>query len=145
MKSVEAFQENRGLSVDGVVGLNTATEIKKLIRPNLDNSLNEAIKAFRRPGSMLNICIYVENVGEYKEQIIFYLLFDPENPSSVKNCITSARENIRMVRTAVTLEVWNTINSSFHELDKHMKNSKNFLKELPESPYSKFIIKSLFT
>ena len=41
-------------------------------RPNLDNSLNEAIKAFRRPGSMLNICIYVENVGEYKEQIIFY-------------------------------------------------------------------------
>ena len=28
MKSVEAFQENRGLSVDGVVGLNTAIEIK---------------------------------------------------------------------------------------------------------------------
>ena len=29
MKSVEAFQENRGLTIDGVVGLNTATEIKR--------------------------------------------------------------------------------------------------------------------
>ena len=72
MKSVEAFQENRGLTIDGVVGLNTVTEIKKLIRPNLDNSLNEAIKAFKRPGSMLNVCIYVENIGEYKDQVVFY-------------------------------------------------------------------------
>ncbi len=72
MKSVEAFQENRGLSIDGVVGLNTATEIKKLIRPNLDTSLNEAIKGFKRPGSSLNVCVYIENVGEYKEQVIFY-------------------------------------------------------------------------
>ncbi len=67
-----------------------------------------------------------------KEKIIFYLLFDLENPSSVKNCITSARENIRMVRTAVTLEVWNAINSSFHELDKNLRDTKNILKELPE-------------
>ena len=67
-----------------------------------------------------------------KEKIILYLLFDLENPSSVRNCITSARENIRMVRTAVTLEVWNAINSSFHELDKNIEYTKNILKELPE-------------
>ena len=85
MKSVEAFQENRGLTIDGVVGLNTVTEIKKLIRPNLDNSLNEAIKAFKRPGSMLNVCIYVENIGEYKEQVVFYeSLKELANKSGVK-------------------------------------------------------------
>ena len=67
-----------------------------------------------------------------KEKIIFYLLFDPQNSSSVKNCIKTARENIRMVRTAVTLEVWNAINSSYHELDKNLKDTKNILKELPE-------------
>ena len=67
-----------------------------------------------------------------KEKIIFYLLFDPENSSSVKNCIKTARENIRMVRTAVTLEVWNAVNSSYHELDKNMKDTKSILKELPE-------------
>ncbi len=67
-----------------------------------------------------------------KEKIIFFILFDPENPSSVKNCIKVARENIRMVRTAVTLEVWNAVNSSYHELDKNLKDTKNILKELPE-------------
>ena len=67
-----------------------------------------------------------------KEKIIFFLLFDPENSSSVKNCIKTARENIRMVRTAVTLEVWNAINSSYHELDKNLKDTKNILKELPK-------------
>jgi uncharacterized alpha-E superfamily protein len=67
-----------------------------------------------------------------KEKIIFFLLFDPENSSSVKNCIKTARENIRMVRTAVTLEVWNAVNSSYHELDKNLKDAKNILKELPE-------------
>ena len=72
MKAVEAFQENRGLSVDGVVGLNTAVEIKKLIRPTLDKSLNEAIKSFRPVGSIFNICINIENNGEYREQIVFY-------------------------------------------------------------------------
>ena len=72
MKAVEAFQENRGLSVDGVVGLNTAVEIKKLIRPTLDKSLNEAIKSFKPVGSIFNICINIENNGEYREQIVFY-------------------------------------------------------------------------
>ena len=72
MKAVEAFQENRGLSGDGVVGLNTAVEIKKLIRPTLDKSLNEAIKSFRPVGSIFNICINIENNGEYREQIVFY-------------------------------------------------------------------------
>jgi peptidoglycan hydrolase-like protein with peptidoglycan-binding domain len=72
MKSVEAFQENRGLSVDGVVGLNTANEIKKLIRPTLDKSLNEAIKGFKPASSALNVCINIENNGEYREQVVFY-------------------------------------------------------------------------
>ncbi len=72
MQAVEVFQENRGLGVDGVVGLNTATEIKKLIRPTLDKSLNEAIKGFKPAGSALNICINIENNGEYREQVVFY-------------------------------------------------------------------------
>jgi peptidoglycan hydrolase-like protein with peptidoglycan-binding domain len=72
MKAVEAFQENRGLGVDGVVGLNTAIEIKKLIRPTLDKSLNEAIKGFKPASSALNICINIENNGEYREQVVFY-------------------------------------------------------------------------
>ena len=67
-----------------------------------------------------------------KEKIISFLLFDANNPSSIKNCIKNARENIRMVRTAVTLEVWNAINSTFHDLESNTRSTKNILKELPE-------------
>ena len=91
MKAVEAFQENRGLSVDGVVGLNTAVEIKKLIRPTLDKSLNEAIKSFRPVGSIFNICINIENNGEYREQIVFYELIKEAGTKNGKS-ITFASE-----------------------------------------------------
>ncbi len=67
-----------------------------------------------------------------KDKIIFFLLFDSENPSSITNCIKNARENIRMVRTAVTLEVWNAVNSSYHDLEINITQTKNVLKELPE-------------
>ena len=66
-----------------------------------------------------------------KENIEFFLLFDDRNDSSVKNCIEKARENIRSVRTAVTLEVWNAINSSFQELQKFTEK-KYKSRELPE-------------
>ena len=91
MMAVEAFQENRGLSVDGVVGLNTAVEIKKLIRPTLDKSLNEAIKSFRPVGSIFNICINIENNGEYREQIVFYELIKEAGTKNGKS-ITFASE-----------------------------------------------------
>ena len=66
-----------------------------------------------------------------KEDIEFFLLFDDRNNSSISNCIKNARENIRMVRTAVTLEVWNSINSSFQELQKFTEK-KYKSRELPE-------------
>ncbi len=75
---------------------------------------------------------FKRNKNITREKIIFFLLFDSSNPSSIKNCIKNARENIRMVRTAVTLEVWNAVNSSFHGMETNIKQTKNILKELPE-------------
>ena len=66
-----------------------------------------------------------------KEKIEFFLLFDDRNFSSVKNCITNARENIKMVRTAVTLEVWNAVNSFFYNY-YDLTKKKYFSKDLPE-------------
>ena len=63
-----------------------------------------------------------------KNKIEYYLLFDPDNSSSVKACIENARNNLKMVRTAVTLEVWNAVNTWYHELsnfDKGKYDSKN--------------------
>ena len=75
---------------------------------------------------------YLKNYEKLnKEKIEFFLLFDPKNDSSIKSCIEKARENIRMVRTAVTLEVWNAINSCYQELQNFIEKKYNS-RELPE-------------
>ena len=45
-----------------------------------------------------------------------FLFFDHDNPSSVASCITIARENGRIVRTALTAQVWDALNTAFQEL-----------------------------
>lgn len=45
-----------------------------------------------------------------------FLFFDRDNPSSIASCITAARENGRIVRTALTGQVWDALNSAFQEL-----------------------------
>ena len=45
-----------------------------------------------------------------------FLFFDRDNPSSVASCITTARENGRIVRTALTAQVWDALNTAFQEL-----------------------------
>lgn len=51
-----------------------------------------------------------------------YLLRDTSNPSSVISVIESARTNARMVRTALTTEVWESVNESWMALKKTLKN-----------------------
>ncbi len=44
-----------------------------------------------------------------------YLLFDRSNASSVRSCLEAARHNGRSVRTALTREVWEALNSTWIE------------------------------
>ena len=50
--------------------------------------------------------------------VIAYLAFDERNSSSIRNCIEFARTNARAVRTALTVEMWESINSGWLELKK---------------------------
>ncbi len=47
-----------------------------------------------------------------------FLTLDPDNPSSIRNCIEFARTNARAVRTALTIEMWEAINSAWLELKR---------------------------
>lgn len=47
--------------------------------------------------------------------VAHYMLFDEENYSSVKSCLLAARTNARSVRTALTLDMWESINSAWLE------------------------------
>jgi uncharacterized alpha-E superfamily protein len=48
-------------------------------------------------------------------KVISFLLFDDDNPSSVKSCLRTARNNGRAVRTALTRDVWESLNSTWNE------------------------------
>jgi uncharacterized alpha-E superfamily protein len=50
-----------------------------------------------------------------ERNVVSHLFFDRENPSSVASCIAMARENARIVRTALSSAVWDAINTSFQE------------------------------
>jgi uncharacterized alpha-E superfamily protein len=45
--------------------------------------------------------------------VINFLLFDPDNPSSVQTCLTMARRNARAQRTAITRDMWESLNTSW--------------------------------
>jgi uncharacterized alpha-E superfamily protein len=47
--------------------------------------------------------------------VLEFLVSNPENPSSIVNCLRSARENARTVRGAITSEMWESLNSTWME------------------------------
>jgi uncharacterized alpha-E superfamily protein len=60
---------------------------------------------------------FARKYGEaVQRNIESYLFFDHDNTSSVASCITRARENGRIVRTALTTQVWDALNTAFQEL-----------------------------
>jgi uncharacterized alpha-E superfamily protein len=48
-------------------------------------------------------------------RVVDYLLLDRDNPSSVYSCLATARRNARAQRTAVTSEMWESLNGAWIE------------------------------
>jgi len=48
-----------------------------------------------------------------KDAAIDWMLRSKDNPSSLQSCISAARQNARLVRTALTHEVWEAINDAY--------------------------------
>ncbi|MGQ3675581.1 alpha-E domain-containing protein [Xanthobacter sp. TB0139] len=51
-----------------------------------------------------------------EENVVSFLAFAPDNPSSIRSCFEVARTNARSVRTALTSEMWDVINSAWIDL-----------------------------
>ncbi|MFN9658901.1 MAG: alpha-E domain-containing protein, partial [Cyanobacteriota bacterium] len=47
------------------------------------------------------------------DDVVKFLVREPDNPSSVVNCITFARENARQIRDVITTEMWEQINGCY--------------------------------
>lgn len=60
---------------------------------------------------------YAQAYGDVEQaRVIDFLLRDQANPSSVMSSISQARQNARLVRTAITREVWEAINDTYMSL-----------------------------
>lgn len=52
-----------------------------------------------------------------------FLTFNRDNPNSILSCISSARENARMVRDQISAEMWEIINNIYHKLRNRTADS----------------------
>jgi uncharacterized alpha-E superfamily protein len=60
---------------------------------------------------------YYEHYSELSaENVLRLMIFDPDNPSSICNCLRAARESARSVRGAITSEMYEDLNSSWLEI-----------------------------
>jgi len=60
---------------------------------------------------------YLTKHGAYEsDKVIEFLLLDRNNPSSVCSCFDTARRNARAQRTAITREMWESLNTAWIEL-----------------------------
>lgn len=64
-----------------------------------------------------------------EDAVINFLAFSPDNPSSIRSCLEQARSNARAVRTALTMEMWDSINGMWLEL-RHNGNGASSREEL---------------
>ena len=66
-----------------------------------------------------------------QDSIENFLFFDRDNPNSVASSLISARENGRIVRTALTTQVWDALNTAFQEL-RHIEARPKAERELSQ-------------
>jgi uncharacterized alpha-E superfamily protein len=52
-----------------------------------------------------------------RTDVLDFMVRDPMNPSSIASCLSSARENARAVRGTLTTEVWETLNTTWLEIN----------------------------
>ena len=50
------------------------------------------------------------------KSVPFWLAFDLYNPSSIRSCISMARENARSLRDRISTEMWESVNRAYLEL-----------------------------
>lgn len=53
------------------------------------------------------------HAGMKSSDVIAFMSRDPDNPSSIVNCLHAARENARAVRFEITTELWESINTTW--------------------------------
>lgn len=86
-----------------------------------------------------NLALFRQLYGEQDKDTVFnFLAFDRDNPSSIRNCIENARRAARAVRTALTVEMWESINAAWLEL-RRFETERDAGKATPREEVNRFL------
>ena len=148
-EAVEKFQENRGLAVDGNVGLDTVEELRSMQRPGERLSLNNAISVMGSREMLLNkqnhsVCFYIPYIEDYK---VGTRLYENIRQSSIKNNISPifASEINKEIDTEYLISFANQIQPSFLIVfnDADLDEVNFFKGKYSESTMGKVLAKNL--
>jgi uncharacterized alpha-E superfamily protein len=67
---------------------------------------------------------YAKHKEPTAARVIAHLVQDEENPSSILSCLATVRQNARAVRTALTQDMWEGVNSTW--IEARALDEKNF-------------------
>lgn len=96
------------------------------LMPNTEGNRNEWEPLLQAAGTHAG---FKHKYGDaVQRNVESFMFFDRDNPSSVATCIAGARENGRIVRTALTTQVWDALNTAFQELKSLERTARS---ELP--------------
>lgn len=59
-----------------------------------------------------------------EKSVVQFLTFDVQNPNSIISCVQAARENARTVREVISSEMWESINTLYHMVEKESRKRK---------------------
>ncbi len=93
---------------------NTARLIEtgqRIALTRLGNTDEEWASVLKTAGALSSFT--AANDGFSKDAALNWMLRSRENPSSIQSCIDTARQNARLVRAAITGEVWEAINATY--------------------------------
>jgi uncharacterized alpha-E superfamily protein len=79
---------------------------------------NEWESALATAGALEGFRAHYGEAEAGRDLVIDFLAFSSANASSIKACLGTARANARAVRTALTAEMWEAINSAWLELKR---------------------------
>ena len=85
-----------------------------MIPDTVDGYRSEWVPILRASGTYEAFLVKYGDAVE--RNVVSHLFFDRDNPSSVATCIAQARENARIVRSAITEAVWDALNGASQEL-----------------------------
>jgi len=70
-----------------------------------------------------------------------YMVFDRDNPNSLLNCITRARENARAIRENISAEMWESLNTVYWSL--RGDEARGRFEESPDDFYRQVMLASM--